>query len=205
MKRVLPAAIAMAAGFLVLVDFFFDNLYLDALGVTLIDWVVIIAAFALILGFLNVLAFHLRKIIQRQEGWPYSIALLVVAGTVLFGGLTSVQGYRAPLVRIVFDYVQTPLQASIFSLLAFYIASAGYRALRVRDLETSLLVVACLVVLVGQAPLARYVWDQLPALKDWVLGVPSTAGARGMLIGVALGSLATGVRVLVGFDRPYSE
>ncbi len=205
MKRVLPAAVAMAAGFLVLVDFFFDNLYLNALGVTLIDWVVIIAAFALILGFLNILTFHLRKIIQRQEGWPYSIALLVVAGTVLFGGLTSVQGYRAPLVRTVFDYVQTPLQASIFSLLAFYIASAGYRAFRARDFETLLLVVACLVVLVGQAPLARHVWEPLPALKDWVLGVPSTAGARGILIGVALGSLATGMRVLVGFDRPYSE
>ncbi|MGB5931913.1 MAG: hypothetical protein WBH57_02440, partial [Anaerolineae bacterium] len=139
------------------------------------------------------------------EGWLYSIALLMVAGTVLFGGLTSVQGYRAPLVRALFDYVQTPLQASIFSLLAFYIASAGYRALRVRNFESFLLVVACLVVLVGQAPLARYVWEQLPALKDWVLGVPSTAGARGILIGVALGSLATGVRVLVGFDRPYSE
>lgn len=205
MKRVLPAAIAMAAGFLVLVDFFFDNFYLNALGVTLINWVVIMAAFALILGFLNVVSFHLRKIIQRQEGWLYSIALLMVAGTVLFGGLTSVQGYRAPLVRTVFDYVQTPLQASIFSLLAFYIASAGYRALRVRNFESFLLVVACLVVLVGQAPLARYVWEQLPALKDWVIGVPSTAGARGILIGVALGSLATGVRVLVGFDRPYSE
>jgi hypothetical protein len=205
MKRVLPAAIAMAAGFLVLIDFFFDNLYLNALGVTLINWVVIIAAFALILGFLNVLAFHLRKITQRQEGWPYSIALLAVVGTVLFGGLTSVQGYRAPLVRTIFDYVQTPLQASIFSLLAFYIASAGYRAFRVRNFETFLLVMACLVVLVGQAPLARYVWEELPALKDWVLGVPSTAGARGILIGVALGSLATGVRVLVGFDRPYSE
>ncbi|MGB5933409.1 MAG: hypothetical protein WBH57_10140, partial [Anaerolineae bacterium] len=88
MKRVLPAAIAMAAGFLVLVDFFFDNSYLNALGVTLINWVVIIAAFALILGFLNVLSFHLRKVIQRQEGWLYSIALLMVAGTVLFGGLT---------------------------------------------------------------------------------------------------------------------
>ena len=205
MKRVLPTVTAMVVGFLVLVDFFFDNSYLNALGVTLINWVMIIAAFALILGFLNVLAFHLRKIIRRQEGWLYSIALLVVAGTVLLGGLTSVQGYRAPLVRAIFDYVQTPLQASIFSLLAFYMASAGYRAFRARNFETFLLVVACLVVLVGQAPLAQYIWEQLPTLKDWVLGVPSTAGARGILIGVALGSLATGVRLLVGFDRPYSE
>lgn len=205
MKRVLPAAIAMAVGFLVLVDFFFDNFYLNALGVTLINWVVIIAAFALILGFLNVLAFHLRKIIQRQEGWLYSIALLLVAVIVLLGGLTSPQGYRAPLVRALFDYVQTPLQASIFSILAFYIASAGYRAFRARNFEAFLLVAACLVVLVGQAPLARYLWEQLPTLKDWVLEVPSTAGARGIVIGVALGSLATGVRLLVGFDRPYSE
>lgn len=205
MKRLLPAAIAMATGFLVLIDFFFDNFYLNALGLTLINWVVIIATFALILGFLNVLSFHLRKIIKRQEGWLYSIALLAVAVTVLVAGLTSVQGYQAPLVEAIFDYLQTPLQGSIFSLLAFYMASAAYRAFRARDFDTFLLVVACLVVLVGQAPLARYLWKELPALKDWVLGVPATAGARGILIGVALGSLATGVRLLVGFDRPYSE
>ena len=48
-------------------------------------------------------------------------------------------------------------------------------------------------------------WDQLPAIKDWVFDVPMLAGMRGILLGVALGTLATGLRVLLGVDRPYAD
>jgi hypothetical protein len=64
-------------------------------------------------------------------------------------------------------------------------------------------VVTAVVVLLGQVPLGRYLGDFLPRIKDWILNVPGTAGMRGIIIGVALGTIATGVRVLMGFDRPY--
>jgi hypothetical protein len=105
----------------------------------------------------------------------------------------------------VFDNVQFPLQAATFSLLAFFVATAAYRGLRLRSWESVAFVVTAIVVLIGQVPVGRYVSDYFPQIKDWVLNVPSTAGMRGIIIGVALGTIATGVRVLIGFDRPYSS
>jgi hypothetical protein len=205
MRRVLPVAVAIGVGLIMLFDFFFDNIYLNAIGQAFVDWAMIILAFALLLGLFNVLGFHAARITRRERGWPYSIALVLIAVIVLAVGLPSKEGPLNPLARALFDYVQAPLQASVMALLAFYVAFAAYRAFRVRNWETFLLVLGGFIVLVGEIPLARYIWDGLPALKDWILDVPSTAGARGIVIGVALGTLGTGLRVLLGLDRPYSE
>ncbi|MBI3286505.1 MAG: hypothetical protein HYZ68_00505 [Chloroflexi bacterium] len=205
MRRAVPTSIAMAVGILVLADFFLDQPLLNAVGRTLVDWVIILSAFALILGLLNILHFHARRIQRREGGWPYSLALWAIAAVILVAGLGDPRGPQQPLVQALFERVQAPLQSSVFALLAFYMAFAAYRAFRVRNLDTLLMVATGLAVLVGQMPLARDVWAPLPAIKEWILEVPATAGARGIVIGVALGTLVTGMRVLFGVDRPYSE
>jgi len=100
-----------------------------------------------------------------------------------------------------FENVYVPLQGAFFALAAFFIATAAYRALRARNFETMLMLLAALVVFLGQTPLLQTLTDA----KEWVLQVPSEAGVRGILLGVALGTIATGLRLLVGLDRPYSE
>jgi hypothetical protein len=40
-------------------------------------------------------------------------------------------------------------------------------------------------------------------LRPWIQHVLAMGGARGILLGVALGTLTTGLRVLMGTDRPY--
>lgn len=197
LKRTFPVGVAIAVGIFILADFFLDNPYLEVLGTALVDWAAILSVFALILGLLSVLGTHLRKVAGREEGWPYSLVLLFVVLVVLASGLSSPQGPQEPLVQFIFTYIQIPLQASIFSLLVFFMATAAYRSLRVRNLSVLLMVLSALVVLIG--PLI------IPSLRDWVLGVPATAGARGIIIGVALGTVATSLRILMGFDRPYAE
>jgi len=88
-------------------------------------------------------------------------------------------------------------------LLAFYVARAAYRGFRLRSLESLAFIAAVIVVLLGQVPVGSYLSEFVPAAKEWILDVPSTAGVRGIIIGVALGTIATGVRVLMGIDRPY--
>lgn len=200
MKRSIPMAIAIAIGSLMLVDFFFDESHINALGSFFVDSAVIIVAFALLLGLVNVLIVHLRRIVQREEGWMYSIGLLAIAAVVLVAGIPGPDGR---LVRWIFDNVQLPLQAATFSLLAFFVATAAYRGFRLRRPESLAFMLAAIVVLLGQVPVGRYLSNLVPAAKDWLLAVPSTAGARGIIIGVALGTIATGVRVLMGLDRPY--
>lgn len=201
-RRSLPMAMAMAIGALMLIDFFFDERHINALGGFFLESVVIVVAFALLLGLLNVLVVHLRRIIKREGGWFYSIALMAMALIVMVAGLP---GPDSSVVVWIFDYIQFPLQAATFSLLAFFVATAAYRGLRMRSLEAVAFVLAAVVVLIGQVPVGRYLGDVVPALKDWILNVPSTAGVRGIIIGVALGTIATGVRVLTGLDRPYGD
>ena len=198
MKRRLPMATAIGIGLVVLLDRFIANPYLDALGLFFLDVGVILAAFALLVGFVNVFAVHLRRIRGRQSGWPYSIILVVFAAFVLVIGWA---GPSSPRLQQVFNSVQYPLQATVASLLIFFIASAAFRTLRVRNVEALVLVGVVVIVLLGEVPLSSHI----TAVKDWILTVPGLAGVRGLILGVALGTAVTGLRVLLGIDRPYSR
>jgi len=205
LKKVLPTAIAIATGLIVLVDFFVRNPVIDGIGLALLDWAIILAAFAFIVGIFNILIVHFSKIIKRRRGWPYSIFLILAMWSVLIIGVLEPQGPQSQLVGWVFSYVQYPLQATFFALLAFFALSAGYRAFRYRSVEMTIMLLTVALVLLGQA-LARSDWGVwFVALKNWILSVPTVAGTRGILLGVALGIIATGLRLLIGIDRPYVE
>ena len=205
MKRILPMAIAIAAGLIVLTDFFIYNPQLHALQQILVDWALILAAFTFILGLFNVLTVHFKRIKARQPRWRYSPFLIVAMIAVLVFGLLDFRGPEGSMVRGIFWNLIFPVQATIASLLAFYVASAAYRAFRARSLESAVLLAVGVIVLLGQVPIGAYLWDRLPTIKAWILEVPTTAGARGIILGVALGTVATGLRVLMGIDHPYSE
>ena len=200
MKRIILSVVTIAAALLVLLDFFVEQEIVDRAGSFIVEGAVILGAFAMLLGLLNILAVHTTRVRKREHGWGYSIILVL---TVLVMLVLGIQGPGSLLVSWVFRYVYSPLQATIFSLLAFFVASAAYRAFRVRSWETLLLVAAGVIVLLGQVPVGKLIWDQLPVLKDWLLAVPVTAGARGILLGVALGTVIAGLRLLLFMDRPY--
>jgi hypothetical protein len=194
----------MTAGLLVLADFFVNAASIDALGLYLVRTASVVAAFALVLGVVNVLTVHLNKIYSRDKGWGYSIVLLgALFFTLGVGFLTG--GPASMQMQDIFETVLFPLEATLFSLLAFFVVTAAYRAFRVKSFETGLFVVFGLIVLLGQVPVGAMLWSQFPVIKDWVLDVPALAGARGILLGVALGAAATGLRVLLGIDRPYID
>jgi hypothetical protein len=192
--------VAMTAGVIVLIDFFFANPIVGALGTAFKEWAVLLTAFALLLGLANLLRVHLTRIARRDEaGVSYSVVMLAVATGVLVSGL--IFGLADGPLPWLFDHVYLPLQSSLFALTAFFLATAAYRALRARSIETFLMLVAAGIVFLGQTP-----WlSGWTIAKDWLLRVPSEAGVRGILLGVALGTLATGVRLLLGIDRPYSD
>jgi hypothetical protein len=203
-SRILSTVVAMTVGLVVLADFFVNSDSIDALGLYLIRTASIVAAFALVLGVVNVLTVHLNKVYNRDKGWGYSMLLLgAMFFTLGVGFLTG--GPGSAQMQQIFESVLFPLEATLFSLLAFFVVTAAYRTFRVKSFETGLFVIFGILVLLGQVPVGARLWDQLPVIKDWVLEVPALAGARGILLGVALGSAATGLRVLLGIDRPYVD
>ena len=207
LKRILPAAVAAAVGVAVLAAAFTSQPLLVEVSAYLVGTTVIIAAFALFLGLANVLRVHGRRIAQRQPGSFYSGVLIVVLLLVLALGLPPYpwgpSGPSQPLVRWIFENVQAPVQASLSALLAFFVVRAAYRLLRSRNWESALMLFVAVVVLVGQVSAGLI--PVLAVVKDWVLAVPAMAGVRGILLGVALGALLTGIRLLLGAERPYSD
>jgi len=199
MKRI-PTAIAIGVGLVVLFDFFFTLPLVNAIGFAFREWTIILTAFAVLLGLVNVVMVHLSRILRRDEpSTGYSVIVVITALIVFLIGL--IFGLPSPAMNWLFDNLYLPLQGAFFALVAFFLATAAYRALRARNLDTTLLLISALIVFLGQAPLLS-VTSQA---KEWVLNVPSTAGARGILLGVALGTIATGLRLIAGIDRPYSE
>jgi hypothetical protein len=207
LKRILPTAIAIAVGILVLTTVFTSYPELETVGTYLIDTAVIIASFALFLGVVNVLRVHSQKIQKRPGDRPYSFVLVVSMLIVLAVGLPSLEGQPSgpsqPIVQWIFENIQAPIQASLSALLVFLVVTAAYRLLMVRNLESAVMLAVVLLVLLGQVTLGLA--PILPELKDWILDVPTLAGVRGILLGVALGALLTGIRLLLGVERPYSD
>lgn len=207
LKRTLPAAVAITVGLAVLAAMFTPYPLLDVISTYLIDTAVIIAAFALFLGLLNVLRVHGRRIRERQPRRFYSFVLIAAMLLVLTLGLLPIpnqpSGPSQPVVRWIFENVQLPIQASLSALLVFFIVTAAYRVLRVRNAESAVMLAVALIVLGGQVTVGLV--PVLPDLKDWILAVPAMAGVRGILLGVVLGTLLTSIRLLLGVERPYSD
>ena len=127
--------------------------------------------------------------------------VVLVAGLPIFPDQPS--GPSQPIVQWIFEYIQVPIQASLSGLLVFFVLTAAFRLLRARSIESALMLIAALLVLVGQVAIGLI--PVLPEIRDWFLDVPAMAGLRGILLGVALGTLLTGIRLLLGVERPYSD
>lgn len=107
-----------------------------------------------------------------------------------------------------YEYVYTPLQATMFSLLAFYMASAAFRAFRARTIEGTLLLGAAFLVMIGRVSFGywlnqKFCWLPLPAIQEWIMDVPTTAGQRAVMIGAALGVVSASLRMLLGLEQTY--
>ncbi|MGZ9234414.1 MAG: hypothetical protein ACXW4E_02730 [Anaerolineales bacterium] len=199
--RVFTAAFAMAAGLIVLMGYFYPD-QLASFRIVLIDWAIIIAAMAALIGIYNLIAVQMEKIRARQKGAVYG-ALLVVALIITFG-LGLILGPDHPYMRLTIDAIIVPVEASLMAILAVTLIYASIRLLRRRVDVTSVLFLAVAVIfLLAILPIPS---DAVNALQGFVLqvaGMFSRGGARGLLIGIALGTLLTGLRVLFGIDRPY--
>jgi hypothetical protein len=201
-RKWLPIFIATISGLVTLAGYLFPETILSTYRDRLIEWAVIIGAFALILGVFNILRVHGQRIVESGEGRLYSLVLLVAA--LLSWIPPLLHGPSAGTTQAMLDYVITPLGASLAALVVFTLTLSAVRLLRHRRNPSSLLfIVVVALSLLGTTPLLGFEW--LSDIRDWLIHVPGMAGIRGLLLGVALGTVITGIRVLLGSDRPHSE
>lgn len=102
-----------------------------------------------------------------------------------------------------YDHVFAPCNATMFALLAFFIASAAFRAFRARNVDAALLLGAAILVMIGRVPIGRSISPWFPELAEWIIDVPNNAGRRAIMMGAALGAIATSLRVILGLERSH--
>ncbi|HMM28610.1 MAG TPA: hypothetical protein PKD46_10035 [Aggregatilineaceae bacterium] len=205
--NLLATATAMSAGVVMLIGLLSDpGSEARTLAALIVQLVAVTAAVAVLIGILNLLAVHLGRFTHAERGWPYSaLILLVTAGVVVLRILDRAEIWSGDLEGEqisprAFEAVQVSIESALAGLLVFFLVFAGYRLMRRGVSVWNVLFTSAVVVaLVGWIPLGDL--EALSDVREWLVSVPVSAGARGILLGVALGTVTAGVRVLLGQDR----
>ena len=194
-------AIAISVGLIILIGTFVPAL--ASVKLELVHWAVILAGVAVLVGIGNLFSVHYQKLRRREKSWGYSLTLLfAMLATLLVGVMVGPSG---AWMQAVVETIILPVEASLMALLAVTLVYASVRLLRRRaDWMSVLFLGTAALTLLASVSLPLI--GEIPILSDWIrtlLMVFSTGGARGLLLGVALGALTTGLRALFAMDRPY--
>ena len=163
-KRHIPILIVAVIGSLTLFGWFIDEPNIKAfVDDDATQWFDILASFAIFLGGFNLLKIQMQKVLRKKKGWQYSLfaiggfILAIIAGFFYKGNPDVAWGTHVTadgtLFKWIFTYMFAPLGATMFALLAFFVASASYRAFRIRNFEATLLLVAGIIIMIGRVPL----------------------------------------------------
>ena len=169
-KRQIPILIVTVIGWITLLGWFIDQPTIqEFVNDDATQWFDILASFAIILGALNLIKLQVQKILYQKPGWIYSVVAVmgflfaITAGFFVKGVDDSVAQWGAhvttdgTLFKWMFDYMFSPMSATMFSLLAFFVASASYRAFRIRNFEATLLLVSGIIIMVGRVPIGSVI------------------------------------------------
>ena len=211
MKREVPLLITAVIGLFMILSFFVPHQLVSVPADFLQQCAIILVAFGYVLGGLNLLRVNFDGIYKRTPGWPYRVVLVIGLVVTIAIGLMDGRGFQEAGTRFTWIYntFYNSMSATMFALLAFFIASAAFRAFRIRTVEAGLLAVAAIIVMLGRVPLGNVLTGALPerfqlqAIQEWVMNNPQNAAKRAILIGAALGVMATGLRVILGIERSY--
>jgi uncharacterized membrane protein YozB (DUF420 family) len=220
MRREIPLIITFVVGVTFAVAYFIPHNPFGKFENWNSDIFAIVAAFAIWLGALNLVKISTIRIARRRPDWPHSV--LIVVSFLIMAFIGFYEGYRGLFSSVAFSFrdqgtafdwmyvnVYTPLSATMFALLAFFVASASYRAFRARNTEATLLLLAAFFVMLGRVPIGDMLTGWLPRdyqmsqWANWIMNVLNTAGQRAIMIGIALGLVSNALRIILGLERSY--
>jgi hypothetical protein len=224
-SSILPVAVAVIVGIVTLAGYFItyqaaQNLQtgilftLASLENAILRGAIFLSCIALLIGVINLSRVHLRKTLTGRTGGAYSLVLLFTLW-ITFAIVLYTEFYYGPqnlATAWIVRYIQVPLEASLSALIVFVLLVGGARLLfRRRNLASFLFLASALLVLLAAVPLPNLPSsvlgpvDSARGLAVSALMVLAGGGGRGILLGMALGAAATGLRVLMGIDRPYER
>lgn len=228
MKRQVPLVLCFLFGIVMILTEFSPHSDSQELYKEVSKWGLVIGPFTFVIAVMTLIQTHWTRISRRAEYWRYSFVVfagmivMVIVGVPVLPYLNAIPflqesgisfGPQGSTFEWLFEYVQVPMDATMFSLLAFFIASAAYRAFRARTFEATLLLITALIVMIGNVPIGDYIWNTVMGetpwadgtswARQWILDNPNLAARRGIILGVALGVISQSIRIILGIERSY--
>lgn len=203
-KRTLPIVIVFATAMLFILEFFVTIPGIDfkSAATTVNNWGIVLTAFTLAFGAVNLFIFHGRHISRRTKGqWPFSLWMLIVIVIFIAIGVSS--GVSSSQYTWLYNASYFALSATVYSSLGFYMTSGIYRALRAKNIESGLLLIVGIIALARNAPAVASAFPPIIPWEAWLSAVPTTSAQRGIMIGAALGALALGIRTMIGRETGF--
>ena len=202
-KRRFPLIIAFLIGSSAAAQYYIPHPVSEQALTEVSVWLRIITGFAMLLGIASLCHIHYQKIKSLAAGWGYSATVFVSMIVTILVGLWAGGGEEGTGLGWIYNNMLVPLQGTMFSILAFFVASAAYRAFRARTKEATVLLLAAIIVMAGRVPLGEYIFAPISSVSDWVLNVLNTGARRGIIIGISLGAIATSLKIILGIERAY--
>ena len=210
LKSPVSTVVAIGVGIIVLAGYFIPSLI--NIRFILLRAGLVLAAVALLVGIINLITVHIKKLGADSENSGYSLILVIaLLATLIIGIFDMVQTYLVgkpnfQMTSWIFTNIQLPIETSLLAVTAVSLTYAAASILRKRmDLFSIVFFFVVLLVLLGSFSIPPATLPFLHVIRDWIMRVPALGGARGLLLGIALGTITTGIRILMGTDRPYGE
>jgi hypothetical protein len=201
MKAPVTTAVAILTGLLVLLGYIVPAL--QPVQAIVLGWAIVLVGVAAVIGIINLVVVHVHKATQPPKRDPFSMVFLVAFLLTL--AAAAVLEPSSPEFQRIMLAIQVPVESSLMALLAVVLAFTSLRLLQRRKgtLSILFLISAVLFLILGSGFLTS---TDLPSPIKEIIAFANrlpSAGGRGILLGIALGSLTAGLRVLLGADRPY--
>ncbi|MDP2901416.1 MAG: hypothetical protein Q8O47_10685 [Candidatus Bathyarchaeota archaeon] len=201
MKKSVPILLVFITSLIFIAEYFVIP-ELKGTVTMLQNWGIILTAFTLGFGAVNMIMFHGKQVSRRAKGqWPYSLWLLIIL--VLFTLVGVIMGATSTQYSWLYSSSYFALSATVYSSLGFYMTSGIYRALRAKNAESALLLIVGVIVLARNAPALAAQFPILVNMDSWLSSVPTTSAQRGIMIGAALGAIALGLRTMIGRETGF--
>ena len=198
--RQLPYALMLILGIFFVVQYYVPHPAVQQVSGMLLQWKLSLGTAILFFAAAGLITLHVKRVRRRERRWGYSAVTLISTALMIFFGMAYGM-QEGSVFADWFKYLITPLESTMFSLLAFFVASAAFRAFRARTFSATVLLVSAFAVMLGLVPAVE---NRLPIFSDiasFVLEYPNSAAKRAILIGTALGGISVAVKTIFGVDK----
>jgi hypothetical protein len=203
-RRDVPLAITFLVGVIAVMDYYTTLTSVEDTFTVIKNWGVVLYAFALGIGAVNLFRVHGRRISERRRAdWPFSAWLLLMIVMFVVVGLGTGQFETSPQYEWIYNAIYLPIDSTMYASLCFYMSYGAYKILRARNFDAFLLFITAIFVILGNTPLFPAYFPVFFDIREWIFG-PIVGGAyRGIRIGIGIGAVVLGIRTLVGLETGY--